>query len=241
MLKCFRGVRRERDVRPGVAADVHACIHPCVQSLQLIGNVLDPARIHKPIGPFKMIGLQYRCQLHGNLRPRHARGHFATSRQIVKGERNDRMRNEREILRRLGVNLLDRRIRIMGRLRGQHRRRKRHYCTRRYPAAFRQSHPDSHPSLRSVASVIPQPGNGLGMDEGRTRRFHARLGRHPMKIEPVERYDCRDCAFVVGHAEARFLLPGMLLPALACPVAAGRQMLFGETGVATPGEGREPE
>ena len=50
-----------------------------------------------------------------------------------------------------------------------------------------------------------------------------RTGGNPMKIKPVARYDCRGCPFMLGIREkARFLIPGILLCAFTCPVAAAQ-------------------
>ena len=45
-------------MRPGMTADVHACIHPDVQSLLRIGIILKLHCIHKAIGAFHVIGLE---------------------------------------------------------------------------------------------------------------------------------------------------------------------------------------
>ena len=87
MLEGLGGVAGDRDVRPGVVADLHPRADPDAQNLLGVGIVLQLDGVHKTVGPFEMVSLEFSGQRRGDLAAVRARRQAACGGQVVEGER----------------------------------------------------------------------------------------------------------------------------------------------------------
>ena len=100
LFESFGGIAGERNVRPRVAADVHSRVDPDVQSLLRVRIVLELARIDESVGAFQMIGPQFSGQGRRDSCAVLTGRKAARGGQVIKCQRNHRVRCERRQAKR---------------------------------------------------------------------------------------------------------------------------------------------
>jgi hypothetical protein len=118
LLEGLRSVRNERDMGPGMAADVHAVGDPGAQGLPRVGIIVEFAGVHEAVRAIEVIPFQYGGEPGGDSVAGVAGRQHTGGGQVVEGQGEGRMGSKRRKLKRgcrMGLRL--RGIGVMRRLR----------------------------------------------------------------------------------------------------------------------------